>query len=853
MSFNNRTEFIRASASEKTVLAHIDATSRLYTWTLHSGSVYKRVTNYFVYDLKEDQTQLTEVSSIAAVVAGTFYYDINSSTVYVRTTGSVSPATVQMIVTYRFFFSNSTLDAPHDLIDGSKHVLYQGRINNNPGYKHKVGIEQGLTSLVGTGDLVLENNDGGLDDIFDTLFFENQLCTVYSWNKDLPYDDAKKIYKGRVTNKSYNGQTITFTVKDQIYDLIQTLPQRMYSSLDNVTESIVGNVKRWIYGRVDGLKVQSIDQIGTGYNLTGTLTGTPDSDQFTGIGTLFLSEVSPNDTITIRNIEYTIDSIQSDTLLTVNETPDFAFSNETVNLVPDIPVRNKNRSFYVADHACTKITKILVSVIQFNRIEVNNTTGLNVGDYLEFETGERVAIRGLATGNVIVLQQNLIVIPSISSSIIRQPIQDVYVTGKRVLPENYTISNLGAPDNKVTITLDTDTEFVLARARDLGVQLTFTNSSRAVTTAESVDLRELLSPRDWIRPADITFTTYYEILSVSEQSIELRINFADPTHTGDVQAKLPDYIGDDTVVSVNVLGRTETGEPAGEWITTAAQAVKDMATQVGLTDFNTATFDAAKASSAQLISLALPLSPGSTLTSAKDAIDLINKSVYGSLTLDDNLDMQYRILRNDVPSTPTIIKDSDVVSWRIKSTNGKTFRNTIVKYRYQDYNKVTKLASNSAVDHSSEFVRDYIGTNQTSELSAYLYDTTDAQIMAHRHVYFNRLGRSDITIESDLRLESIEIGDTIQLEFSRLYKRFGDETSRKKLMLVVGLTKNGEEITIEATDLNNTFNSSTVITPNDAPDYADASDDERLKYGYITDNQGIVDDSEDTANINLIS
>lgn len=850
MLFNNRSEFISASSSEKIVLAQIQATSRLFTWSVYSGSVYSRVTDYFVYRLKQDQTPLTQVSSIGAVVAGTFYYDIETSTVYVRTIGSVNPATIEMIATYRFFYSTVTLNNAWDLQIGSKQVLYEGRISSSPGYKSKVGIEQSLTSLIGTGDLVLENTDGGLDTIFDTLFFENQECFVYNWNRQLAISEAQIIYRGRVTNKTYDGETIKFTVKDQIFDLEQEVPQDVYTSDDNVNINIQGRVKRWVYGKVDGLLAQSVDQVGEGYDITGTVTGSSESTTITGTGTLFLSELSPDDTLTISGQEFTIQSISSNTSLDIDNEPEFSFTDESALVKPSISPNTKNRTFLIAGHAGARLTKQVVSVIQLNRVELNNTEGLVAGDIVEFDTLERIEIKNVAPGNIIVLRQNLILMPSISSDVTRQPIQNIYVNSKEVNSEDYTISNTST---ELSITLDNDTEFNLARAKDLGVTLTFTNGTRNVTTAESVDLREVIKSRDWIRPSDITFTTYYEVLSVDETSLKLRVNFTDPTHTGDTQIKSPDYITDETPVSVNVLGRTENNLPDGTWINTASQAVKDLITQLGITNINNASFDETKVSSSQLISLALPVNSTDKLIKTKEAVDLINKSVYGSLTLDRDLNLKYAILQNNVPSDITVIKDSDVVSWKIKATNGQTFRNTVIRYRHKDYDRITETSGSLAASHSNDFIRDYIGTDKTKDFDVYLYNTEDAQIMSHRFSYFNRLGRSDITIETDLRLETLNIGDIVQLELSRLYKRFGDSTSRKKLMIVVGLTKTGESMTIEATDLNNTFNSSSVITPNDASDYSLASTDEKLHYGYITTSQGIVNNDEQTSNINLIS
>ena len=108
-------------------------------------------------------------------------------------------------------------------------------------------------------------------------------------------------------------------------------------------------------------------------------------------------------------------------------------------------------------------------------------------------------------------------------------------------------------------------------------------------------------------------------------------------------------------------------------------------------------------------------------------------------------------------------------------------------------------------------------------------------------------------ITSDLRLENLEIGDTVVLNFERLYKRFGDSASRKKAMTIIGKTVNGERLIIELSDLGNLYNRASIITPDTAPSYLTADEDEKLKYGFITENNGIINDDEDTANIHLIS
>jgi len=111
------------------------------------------------------------------------------------------------------------------------------------------------------------------------------------------------------------------------------------------------------------------------------------------------------------------------------------------------------------------------------------------------------------------------------------------------------------------------------------------------------------------------------------------------------------------------------------------------------------------------------------------------------------------------------------------------------------------------------FVEKYVGTNKTDEIDTYLYEENRAKIMSHRNTFLQSLGRTDIKLTSDLRLEDLEIGDTVIINFDRLFKRFGDSDSRKKAVILVGKTVNGERTILEFSDLGNVFNRATDITP----------------------------------------
>lgn len=853
MQFQSRSEFISAASSEKITLAHVDAKKRLYVFAGPTANIYSKVVPHFVQALKQDNTDLTKVANLASVVEGSFYYDIKESTLYVRLNGDVTPDTVEVIATYRFFYADKGLALPHDLADVSEDVFYEGRIVTSPGYKHKIGIDQALTSLVGEGTLQLKNQDGGLDGAFDTLVFENQDVSIYSWNPDLQPSEARVIYRGKVTNKNYDGIDVKLKIKDQIFNLLDSPSLSQYTAADNVGDSVQGQLKRRVYGRVDGLRCQSTDQIAAGVTLTGTVSMAANSLLLNGTGTLFLSEVTQGDTIVVGTQEFEVEEVLDDTSITTADEAEYSFSGQQATLTPQRGTSLKNRTYLAAGHICAEVTHTILSVPQFNRFTVDSTEGLFPGDFVEFvATGERLEIKNIAPGNLVVLVQNMVEKPANGTLVKRQPIQEVYIGSRRVSADDFTINNTVSGCG---LTFDADVEFNLARSKNTVFSGTFTNGTRnvAISTTE-VSPTEVISPGDWIKPNNVSYTTFYKVVNVKETEINLASAFAEATTTDTIELKSPEYLEDDTPVSVNILGRTEDGTATGTWISNAAQVQRDLIEDIGITTYNAASFTEGEADSPQLISLAIPEDfTTKTPPKVKDIVDKVSKSVNSSLTLDNDLLIKFKTLNVFTGEDLPVIRDSDVIDWKVRSTNGKTFRRVFARYRFTDVDLTTLESGNKAIDYTSEFVERYIGTNKVEDLDLFLYEERDALIAAHRFSYYNQLGVATVTITTDLRLEDIEIGEPVILDLQRMYRRFGDESVRKKVMLVIGKTLTGTRTELILSDLGNTFNTSSYITPNDAPDWTAATEDQKLIYGYITDNQGIVNNEEDTAGTHLIS
>lgn len=854
MRFKTRDEFITAQASEKLTMVHVHGRQRLYVFSGPASNIYSKVVPYFVTELKQDDDKLVRVDSLAALIAqGQFYYDIKTSTLYVRTFGATSPKQCEIIVTYRFFYSDVGVSCTWNLEDLADEVFYDGRIKTSPGYKHKIGIDQALTSLVGTGTLTLQCIDGELDSLFDKIIFENQTVNVYSWNRDLKPSEAQIVYRGRITNKSFNTEQLSFTVKDPIFELLQPPTNAVFSDSDNVSDSVKGQYKRLVYGRVDGLRVQSIDQIASGFTLTGTVSGNTVDAKLFGTGTLFLTEVLEGDKITVDTQEFTVESVTSNDELVLSTEPEYSFTGRPAINKPDRGTVIKNREFLATGHVCTEQVKTVVKVNQLNRIELNDTVGLFTGDFLEFsDTGERIEIKNTAPGNIVVLRQNMINRPDVGTNVTRKPIQKVYINGKIAPSDSYTVNNTVG----CGLTFDNDVEFRIAPIKTTQFDMRFTNGSTTVSynLLGDVTISNVFKPGDYVKPDDVLYTNWYRISWIDQFEMYLDTPFLETMIITKVDHKSPEYIDDDTIISVDILGKTEDGTAGGLWINTVAQAERDLIGQTTIVDINETSFTQGQIDGNQLVSIAIPQSFDSkSLPKIKDIVDLLNKSISSSLTLDSDLAIKFQVLNAFTNEDILVINDFDVIDWSIQATNGKIFNKVVASYRFKDVVNDTLEAGNSLFSFESQFVNRYIESGQLSAVSLYLYNEFEAIINSHRNLYQNRLSVSTLKVKTDLRLEALEIGDIVIVDFERMYNRLGSVDVRKKVVLVAGKTVNGEMIEFEMSDLGNTFNTSSYITPNGAPEYIIATDNERLIYGFITDNQGIVEDLEETAGVHLIS
>jgi hypothetical protein len=896
-------DFAKKTRSKKIILAHLEAREKLKLFNVYSGSIYSKSVNYFVTEVKVNGTYLTEASS-NALTAGQFYYSPDEGLLYVRLTDNSDPKLNSVYVTYKFFFSNIPVNLPHSITTGET-VHYDSRIKSIGNLKLELDFEQTGIALETNSSITLENNDGYFDNIFDPLIWENGTVRFWSWSDDLPTSEAKLIYRGIVSDKTFSPSQVSFNLKDELSKLRQPLNWGRFSSLDGeLDNSVINTPKRVILGRVDKIRTVGVDKTLEGYPVTGTITGSADTNllsgtvsgsattntinglgtSFTtqitagqririitplteysytvntvvnntqltisgtisvtfsgaqarnadvennvvsGTGTSFLSQLSPGDTLNLTvnstAYEYKIRSISSNTALLLDDEITATFTSVNATNLPAIPYRAKNRLWHIAGHKLREYSVNITAIDNATNIRVNNINDIEQGDFVTILGSSYLVLR--VSGNLITLNQATSPTPIVGDTVTKIPVQQVFVGNTQyVINRDFTISNT---TTDAVLTFNSLAEYNVAKTNNPNLSFTFTSGSRNVTTSSTtVDLTTLIKPRDWIKAKIITAPDWYEVLSVDTSSLTLRTS-AVASYTGAIQFKSPDYINDDSLVTVSCLGLD-----TGSWVRYPAQAVNWMLTSAGLTDINSSSFTQAEADCNFTLSLYYPRSIGQEIPALRDMITDINKSVFGSLYLDNSFNYTYKILNADKPEDLEAIKDEDIVNFSV-ATKSNIINSLILKYGpYVDLDAQSETFNTILRD--SNFVNEAVETKQRLEVTSYLYYEDEATIIAERWIFFRSLTQSVVTLSAKLNLALKTLNDALLLDLSRLYKRFGS-SSKRKIGIINSISKTGDTTSVQINDLGNVFTRVPAIAPDTAADYSVGSED-LDRYGYVLDN-----------------
>lgn len=852
MSITTYGQFQEQASSEKCSLVMIEASKRLVGWTLHAGDVYKIPFTFPAIESVEDGGVGLDPETSTTMAAGTYYYDRNAGFLYVHTADSVNPSTKFLGVTFKLYFSNVAVAAPHDMADGYE-VPWLPYFVPGAGFRSELDNQNLLGfALEGSGNLIFVNDQSFWQPLFDKVYFENQLVTVWSWHRDLPITEAKKIFRGFIQGKNYDPKKVTFSCKDQLNELRAPVPLVNLEEFGGavIPPSMLTAKQRLLYGYVKGLVPANISQQLelTGYRISGTATLTTGSKTVTGSFTNFLYRLTPGDEILFGSdtIWYTVEDVASDTSATLTEAySGVSTSSVTIRIKGSHPKRFMNRVHLIAGHS---LREPATEVSAFHSL-----TSVSVDDPSDFEPGEKVLIGGelmtvrIVSGDRITFTTEMAVAPSVGDPVVMLSMRNVYLN-ERLLnyDRDYTYDAATA-----TFMLDALAEFNVAQVRAITGSLAFSSASRTVT-GTSTSFKAEVKPGDWIRRQGQS--VWVEVLKVvSDTEITVR-SAPGYTSTGVGDLKKPEvYSEGDTYLSMDVLGATENGLQTGPFIKTAAQMVKNILTRLGLADqLNADSFDLAAEESLHKIGFAIPETNSETKAkSSREIINLINLSVFGSLYQNEDYELEYSILSPKRPTDIVRFAESDVINMAVTSDASKIVKTARVRYLKKEHDPASGEPSFMEAVKVSNAAQYLAKTDKEYLVETVLVDDTQAQNMANRWSFLMELASSVVRFKTSLKASRLSVNDKLDISHEKLYERIG-VFSKRKVAGIQAIEKEVGAVTVEASDLSNAFSRCATIAPNGTHDYIDADDEERLYNGFITDNFGLQLDDPETFGCNVI-
>lgn len=831
--------------SEKITLVTMLAEKRVKLFDNYSGSVYVKDAEYYVHQVKQFGVELEIVNNIPTS-PGTYYYSYAEKKIYVWLIGDGNPSADDVSLVYKFHFSNAPIILPSDLSSGND-VEWLPYIESVGSIGQSLDDENTGIVLESSSNVTLINQ-GFFDNIFDTLLFENKAVSFYYWFPITPVSEARKVFEGVVESKSFAPNKVVFNVKDFIFRLRDNLNLGTFTEADgSILDTYLGTPKRRIYGRVNKCQCVGLDTVKDGYVLTGLISGTAASKQVNGSGTFFTDELSSGDEISFtqfgEEVNYTIDYIQSDTVLFLSEDIDVNFSGISSIVRPVVPWRKKNRRWHLAGHKLRSSQAEILTVI--------NARQFVVDDNSEFFADDVVTINGVTTqvtrvsGDQIVLEQNIFPVPIAGDFISKEPVLGAYFGNTRmILNRDFTVTNT----TEAIIEVDELAEFNLAREKittntptQPSITFTFTNGQRIVTTSSNVDLKTIIKPRDWIRSVTQSNDIWFEVIKVEERAIILRNLYSEPTNGPSSIARIKEVeiINDDSLITVDCYGI----EYQNKWVRTASNAVRHMVKyDAGFLDLNESTFTQADSDCKYTLSMVIPDSLGSKHPSIRDEITKINESVFGSLYGNTVQEVCYSIVNTRRPATIQPIKDDDIITWSSESANEIVNKVTAVYGHFTDTVAASPAANYYTFDN--EFVNKYTKIKREIERNIYLYDASNAETIAQRIAFYGSLSQLKVTLKSKAIFFNYSVNDRLYIDLDRLYKRYGSG-SRLKIGIVSSVKKSSYDSEIVLNDLGNIFNRCPSIAPSSTMAFASASDDDKVKFGFILDDDTLIPGSSE--------
>ena len=857
-------DFQAQTASEKIALVKMNASVRLIGFEVHSGTVYKL--NNFDFSklesVKDSGVGLTEVFGLTDVVPGAFFNDRTNKILYLETSDSTHPNGKFLVSEFPNFFSNVPVRASHDLSTGFE-VYWEPFVVKISGFGVQLDNEDQIGfALEGSGSVVFGNDSNYWDERYERYTWENQDVEVYSWTRDIPISEAKPryipiseaklLFKGIVNGKSWSTNRINFRLKDQLKKLRRTFPLK---NIEDVAGALVpANLnlakQRRVYGRLNGFVPTNIDQVVEGYLLSGTVSLTAGSKTITGVGTAFRSNFSPDDKIILTsspaNIEFTIESIASDTSLTITEAAAGDFSGVAYFINPEQPKSYINREWVVAGNACSHPLRTVVNADGPNRLTLDSVVDLIVGDEVFIGAtgvGEVKTLSKVFSDNRVELQTNLELPATVGTEVLRFAVQNLKINNLKLFYDRDYVVTVSPTETRIT--LDVDAEKNVNPVRTINGSVTF-NATTAVT-GTGTNFKSQLEPGQHIR--SVGEVDFFQIMSIESDTALTLVSAATYSATAAGQYKGgTSFNPKEDVLSCTVIGTTFDNTAEGALLTTCGSIVKDILAESGIGNLNLASFLDADLRAPYLLGFAIPVAFNeTTVDPVRDIINQINVSVFGSLVQNEDFELEYNVLRPNRPLTaPTLLKH-DVIKIKIESDNDRIVDTVLVDYDAKEHDGASdgpNMSCYSKVSNSGLYLT---RIDEQRTIATVLINQDDARILANRWSFLLELATNVIKIETKMQASRFQVNDVILIDHPKLFGRVGGGSRRYAAVQSISKTESG--VQLELDDLSNAYNRIGVITENDVPVFANSNEAQKAQNGFITDEYGLIENGNFGVNL----
>lgn len=831
----------------------MQSSRRLSGWTVFSGTTYFRQLDAGDIVKVEDEG-IDLAQSFLPLSAGEYFYDRVQKFIYVNL-GPTDPNFSFVTVTEWNLFSMSGRSYPLHVTSGEERI-FMPLVSSIEGFDKRIDSKNQIGfAIEGSGSVNFVNDLSYWKSVFDKRVWDGKFIDVWT---SVDGDTPVKRFQGEIKGKKWSIESVTFDAADELILLRADVDLPLISELGTVRapNSVRNYRQRRVYGVVKGHVPTNVDQArdldldGYPTGLTGLITTSTDSVVLT-VGDAYLT-LNEGDSIRFAddttNRFYRIKEVQSSTLFILAETYTGTTTASEIFIKPSVAKSYINRRHCISHHALRDASSDITQILSPRVLRVSDASDFEVGDFVILN-GEENQIVDKLFGERLKFIQGFSVPYSIGDFIEKPAVSQAFLGSERLVAvRDYTVTSDGDAE---IIVLDELCEREVAESQAfVGSTVTITSGSRTVTVT-AIDAKNDLQLNDWIR--GVGESDWFQIFKIVDETTLVVRQLPTSSYTGLYQFKRPEIFKEgESVLSLNITGKTDTGTPSGNLLKYCGSIVEDILIDAGITAIDSASFAEADDLAVHRLGFVIPESFKDTkVPTVRDVINKVNTSVFGSLIQDENFELSYRVLSPERIDPIATFDDKRVLSFEVNSESDQIVSFTELRYSYREAEVGTGNEAFSVETFQSDFAQYLVESAQSQTIETILVDQTSAQVFASRWGYLNEYTKSAITVTADASEYDLNVTDQVLIDHSYMYERIGS-TVGQKIGHVQSFQTDGQTVRVTIDDLGNTFSRSSVITENEAFDYAGESIRLRSLRGYITANNGVVDNDPDTVGTNLI-